>query len=192
MADEFNEFYVDKIKNLRKTIPTDSTGMELPQILFQGVKLDKFDPVDEKELKELVNEFGIKTSTEDPLPAKFMKLVIEETLPILVKLVNQSLSEGSVDGVKLSVLDPLIKKLGLDVDVKKNYRPVKNLVFFSKLIERVVKKRLNQHMDINQLHIVNQFGYKLFQSRETMMVDRESSLPGSSSFRKIWRMVRIL
>ena len=170
LADEFNEYYIEKINNLRKTIPTNSTGIELPRTVFQGCKLDKFEPVDEEELKKIVSEFGIKTSTEDPLPAKFLKLVIEEALPILSKLVNQSLCEGSMDGVKLSVLDPLLKKLGLDEDVYKNYRPVNNLVFFSKLIERVVKKRLNGHMDVNRLHIPNEFGYKRYHSTETMML----------------------
>ena len=31
LADEFNEYYIEKIKKLRKTIPTDSTGMEVPR-----------------------------------------------------------------------------------------------------------------------------------------------------------------
>ena len=43
-------------------------------------------------------------------------------------------------------------------------------MFFSKLIERVVKKRINNHMDVNRLHIGNQFGYKLHHSTETMML----------------------
>ena len=89
----------------------------------------------------MVKEFGVKTSTEDPLPAKFLNLVIDEALPCLTILINQSLKEGSIEGIKLSVLDPLLKKAGLDVDTKKNYRPVNNLVFISKLIERVVRDR---------------------------------------------------
>ena len=132
--------------------------------------MEHFKPVDEEELKKLVKEFGVKTSTEDPLPAKFLSLVIDEALPCLTKLINQSLSEGSIDGVKLAVLDPLLKKSGLDIDTKKNYRPVNNLVFISKLIERVVKVRLNEHMHVNRLHIPNQFGYKEHHSTETMML----------------------
>ena len=75
-----------------------------------------------------------------------------------------------MDGVKLSVLDPLLKKAGLDIDTKKNYRPVNNLVFFSKLIERIVKKRLNSHMTENRLHSGSQFAYKEHHSTETMML----------------------
>ena len=52
---------------------------------------------------------------------------------------------------------------------KKNYRPVNNLLFFSKLIERVVKKRLDTHMDKHALHERSEFGYKQHHSTETMM-----------------------
>ena len=41
-----------------------------------------------------------------------------------------------------------------------NYRPVSNLVFLSKLIERVVVQRLNSHMDVNNMHESMQSGYK--------------------------------
>ena len=75
-----------------------------------------------------------------------------------------------MEGVKSSVLDPLLKKAGLDADTKKNYRPVNNLVFFSKLTERIVKKRLITHISENALQSHSQFGYKTHHSTETMMV----------------------
>ena len=43
-------------------------------------------------------------------------------------------------GVNWSVLDPLLKKAGLDSDAYKSFRPVNNLVFVSKITERVVGK----------------------------------------------------
>ena len=75
-----------------------------------------------------------------------------------------------MDGIKLSVLDPLLKKSGLDTENKKNYRPVNNLLFMSKLIERVVLTRLNDHMSQHNLHCNSNFGYKKFHSTETMML----------------------
>ena len=74
--------------------------------------------------------------------------------------VNKSLEEGSVEGTKHSVADPLLKKAGLDPEIKKNYRPVNNLIFFSKLIERIVLKRLNTHMDEYNLNNHDAFAYK--------------------------------
>ena len=75
-----------------------------------------------------------------------------------------------MDGVKHSVIDPLLKKAGLDADTNKNYRPVNNLVFFSKLIQLIVLKRLDSHTSINGLHSDEQFGYKKYHSTETMML----------------------
>ena len=72
--------------------------------------------------------------------------------------------------VKWSVIDPLLKKAGLDFDIKKNYRPVNNIVFFSKLIERVVSRRLDGHMKIHCLEEKSAFGYKLHHNTETMML----------------------
>ena len=53
---------------------------------------------------------------EDPIPSKVMHSSIDVVVPVFVKLINMSLEEGNVDGVKDSVIDPLIKKAGLDLD----------------------------------------------------------------------------
>lgn len=143
LANDFNEYYIEKVNNLRKSIPSDCENKEIPTEVFEGEKLDAFRITTEEELKEIITEFGVKTSTEDPIPADMLKSIINEALPCLTKLVNKSLIEGSMDGVKQSVIDPLLKKSGFDTHTKKNYRPVNNLVFVSKLVERVILKRLN-------------------------------------------------
>ena len=94
--------------------------------------------------QNIISKYGIKTCMEDPIPSKLMSSAIDVVLPVLTTLVNQSLSEGSMDGINWSVLDPLLKKAGLDSDTKKNYRPVNNLLFMSKLPERVVGIRLDE------------------------------------------------
>ena len=169
LANEFNEYYIKKIENIRKTIPANPNSVVNPT-QFEGNKLHSFEPTTVEELEEIINEYGIKTAKEDPIPANTLKIIIKEALPTLAILVNKSLSSGCMDGVKMSVIDPLLKKCGLDTDAKKNYRPVSNLVFFSKLIERVVLKRLNTHMTCNGLHSDTQFGYKKYHSTETMML----------------------
>ena len=100
----------------------------------------EFEPTSIEELDKLMREYGIKTSVEDPIPAKLLRTVSDVVLPVYADLINKSLSEGTMDGVKSSLIDPLLKKLGLDPDARKNYRPVNNLMFFSKLIEHIVKR----------------------------------------------------
>ena len=85
-------------------------------------------------------------------------------LPYLSDLVNCSLNSGSIEGAKLAHLTPLIK-----ADLK-NYRPISNLFFIGKLIERVVLKRLNDHMAQNNLQIPFQSAYKKHHSTETLLI----------------------
>ena len=48
--------------------------------------------------------------------------------------------------------------------------PLSNLTFISKLTERVVLKRLSNHMHHNNLNIPNQHGYKKNHSTETILL----------------------
>ena len=50
------------------------------------------------------------------------------------------------------------------------FRPIVNLQFLSKVIEKVVLKQLNEHMATNNLECDQQFGYKKIFSTETMIL----------------------
>ena len=86
-------------------------------------------------------------------------------------MVNLSLEQGSIDCLKSAVVLPLLKGLDtlLDTEIFKNYRPVSNLQFVGKIIERVVNIRLEEHMNKNNLHSDHQYGYKTFHSTEFLL-----------------------
>jgi len=52
---------------------------------------------------------------------------------------------------KQAIVTPLLKKAGLDAADMANYRPVSNLTFLSKTVERVVAKQLNRYLAANGL-----------------------------------------
>ena len=129
-----------------------------------------FTPVTAAEIRSILKEAGIKTGMLDPLPTTLLRDSLDVVIPALVDIVNCSLSSGSMDGLKDAVVHPLLKKNGLDPDDLKNYRPITNLSFLSKLIERVVLARLNAHLEANNLNITNQSGYKKGHSCETLLL----------------------
>ena len=61
--------------------------------------------------------------------------------------------------LKEAPVKPLLKNANLDL-LDKNYRPVSNLSFLSKLIERVVAKQLVDHVEKNNLIEQNQLAYR--------------------------------
>ena len=57
--------------------------------------------------------------------------------PIITSIVNKSLQQGYFPAdMKKALVSPLLKKPNLDNEVKKNYRPVSNLTFVLKLVEK--------------------------------------------------------
>ena len=74
------------------------------------------------------------------------------------------------DSIKSAIVTPLIKKPTLDKEDLKNYRPVSNLPFVSKVIERVVDNQLRSHMSENDLFECMQSAYRANHSTETALV----------------------
>lgn len=175
LANKFNHFFCDKIQNIRNSFSTSSgaviTELDLPQETLSTAQLHTLVPATLDELLEIINSKSFKTSFDDPLPAPVYKSCIETLLPYILELVNLSLSSGDMSGLKESTILPILKKAGLDIDVFLNYRPIFNLQFLSKLIERVVLKRLTDHMTENGMHCHSQFGYKKSHSTENLLLE---------------------
>ena len=74
-------------------------------------------------------------------------------MPLITIIINKSLATSVVPACfKHAVMRPLLKRPGLDKEVLNNYRPVSNLPYMSKLLEKVVENRLKDHLDINNLY----------------------------------------
>ena len=136
MATHFNDYFIGKIVKIRSSFEdnaqrTYGNGMDT----YEGTVMTDFQPISQEDLKKIILSKPIKTSPEDPLPAILFKSCVNEILPALTRLVNLSLATGSLDGLKDSVVSPILKKAGLDPEVLKNYRPVSNIAYISKLIE---------------------------------------------------------
>ena len=71
---------------------------------------------------------------------------------------------------KRAIVVPVIKKPGLNRGELSNYRPISNLPYISKILERVVFSQLDQHLKEHSLLSPTQSAYRRFHSTETMLV----------------------
>ena len=101
-------------------------------------ELQVFYPATQKKISNIISDMTIKTSPADPIPALLLKEIIEDLIPHIQVMVNASLSKGSMDELSESIITPILKKHNLDADLLKNYRPISNIEFLSKIIEKVV------------------------------------------------------
>ena len=144
-ADTFLQFFDDKVKTVRaatddRQLPTFSSTT--------GASLSELSPCTKDEVRKLISQSPTKSCGLDPIPTFLLKELVDVLLPYLTGMVNASLREGRLpSSQKHAVVTPLLKKFGLDPDELKNYRPVSNLTFVSKLVERTVAARLVTYFD---------------------------------------------
>ena len=171
LADKFNKYFIEKIEKIRRSFvavpgPVLGNGVDT----YTGPIMSEFSYATPECVKKIMLSKPIKSSPEDPLPGFLFKDCIDQLLPAVTCLVNLSLSTGSVDGLKDSIVTPIIKKAGSDPEVLKNYRPVCNTLYLSKTIERTVLSQANCHMNLIKAHTPNQSGYKPNHSCETLLL----------------------
>ena len=119
----------------------------------------------------MIRSSASKLCDLDHIPIWLLKLCLSELLPVITYIFNLSLSTSTVPyELKLDLITPLLRKVLLDPEVLKNFHPVSNLTCLSKIIERVVVVRLNQHLIQNGLHEVLQSAYKQNHSTETVLL----------------------
>jgi len=75
-----------------------------------------------------------------------------------------------------SIVLPQLKKQTLDPDTASLYRPISNLSYLSKIIERLVARRFTVHISDSQLLPAQQSAYRAFHSTETAVLSVHSDL----------------
>ena len=145
--------------------PTDNKCIE-DRFITQH-HIHKFYKIRDEEVLELLIKSPVKSCDLDPFPLKLLVQYHQEVVPILSQIVNAFLTEGEFTSEAL--LHPLLKKVGIDL-IFKNYRPVSNLSFMSKLIERAVCNQITQYVGTTRMAEKFQSMYKASHSTETALI----------------------
>ena len=148
LANELGTFFIRKIANIRSDldnrspqvcrVDSNDSTIELP--------LSKFDLLSQEEVHDLIRASKKKTCCLDPIPTKLVFECLDIPLPVITKIINYSLEHGVFPSAwKNALVFPLLKKDGSE-PIFKNYRPVSNLQFISKLAESAVAKQRQHHI----------------------------------------------
>ena len=185
MAEAFSVFFITRIVTFRDKLnnknsiepPLSPAKLKCWEPDFDGVPLASFTPASEEEIKQIIRTSPAKSCELDPIPTTILKECLDEIAPMVTHLVNASLRGAMVpDAFKEAIVRPLLKRQHLDKDIYKDYRPVSNLAFISKVLEKVVSARLNQHITANHLADPLQSQYLAGHSTETALVKVHSDI----------------
>uniref|UniRef100_A0A8C5AGF3 Reverse transcriptase domain-containing protein n=1 Tax=Gadus morhua TaxID=8049 RepID=A0A8C5AGF3_GADMO len=177
-AGEFMDFFGNKIQSIREEIdayraanPTHPVGQDgvLPnRMVNSDATLLEFKAISLVELERVIKASKPTTCMLDPLPSRVLKDLFPTVGPVILLLMNLLFSTGIVpSNFKAAVLKPLLKKPGLDPELVRNYRPISNLSFLSKVQERIVAKQIVDYLTRNNLFEPFQSGFRNFHSTET-------------------------
>lgn len=83
----------------------------------------------------------------DVIPSRFLGQVIHTVGPDLLSVINKCLHTGTVPSeFKLATVQPQLKKTSLDSKLLANFRPISNLPFLSKILEKTVLNQLQSYL----------------------------------------------
>ena len=173
LANKFADFFTEKIVRIQNSLdsPTSTPGQLLDVSPPPDCVLSCFETVAEDHVASLITSSAIKCCPLDPAPAVILKECVSVILPVITKIVNLSINSCVVPGCfKLAMLNPLLKKMGMDFQILANFRPISNLMFLSKLSERVVAVQLINYVMTNDLGELFQSAHKQLHSTETALL----------------------
>ncbi len=171
LPDKFNTFFVDKISKIRNNLDSVSSSHTNSSLPYQKSKFGSFEPVTPEHVKKVIMASKKSFCELDHLPADVFMDCLDILLPAITQIFNESLTTGTFPSdFKNSLVIPLLKKSSLDCNVLKNYRPVTNLTFISKVLEKLVFNQLVEYLSHNDLIEHFQSAYKAGHSTETALL----------------------
>ena len=184
LSEDFAGYFQNKVTSIHEAF-ADSSDTSFEQSSAKSCSLSDFDCLNENDVRAAIVKAPAKSCALDPVPTWFLKQNIDTFVPIVTHIINKSLSTGTFpESLKQSVITPLIKKPSLDPNNIKNYRPVSNLPFLSKLIEKQACKVTNDYLEKNHLGEEFQSAYKRAHSTETALIKVKDDIMMSLSQRK--------
>lgn len=180
LANELGAFFKMKVSNTRSELDAAATFHNNHSTLAPSANcfqpssssgfFSNFELLSKDSVKKLVLSIPTKSCPLDPVPTKVVKECLDDLVPLPTIIINQSLQSGVFPDVwKEALVTPTLKKCGSDLAFN-NFRPISNLQFVSKLVERAAADQLQSHRVKNNLFPTLQSAYRPNHSTEPALL----------------------
>ena len=160
LENDFNEFVISRVESIIASIPT-AIGTEILKTEVDSKY--SFTELSISQFRDLALASSNSTSPLDIIPTHLVKSFSNHYFLDLLKLLNLSLKAGYFPQCfKLAIVRPHLKKANSDIEDFSNYRPIWNLSYISKLLEREAFIQIREHLEKNSLLSKYQSAYRKF------------------------------
>ena len=105
LPQHFSDFFHSKVTSIRRNLDsTTVTLLSVPDQPFCGMVWGAFQSVSEDEVKKILTQSTIKTCELDPLPTSFLTHCLDDLLPHLTSIINDSLHSGLFPSAFISAI----------------------------------------------------------------------------------------
>ena len=171
LCDHFSRYFVDKIETIRSKFP--DKVQDIPQVQKTEIrsKMKVFERASEDEIKKLILSSSSKSCDLDPITTSVLKNCLDILITPITDIINISMETSTFpQNFKEAHVRPLLKKTSLPKNELQNYKPVSNLSFISKILEKIVANRLQAHIKNNHLSNPLQSAYSKHHSTESALL----------------------
>ena len=159
ISNSFCNFYSTNSKKLADNIPNsnknfqDYLGEPVGESIF-------FEPTDENEIEKYIKSLPNKTSSGyDSISNIIVKGLSGVLREPLCKVFNNSMSEGKFpDKMKIAEITPVYKSK--EKNMQSNYRPISLLPVLSKVLEKIIYKRVYSFLMQHNVLYTSQYGFR--------------------------------
>ena len=170
IANRFNDYFVNIGPSLAKKLPNSKTAFN--KYLTNSCKNSFFiSPITKYELENEINNLNSKKSPGyDGISSQVIKTVATEISEPLSHVFNLTFLTGIIpDDLKIALVPPIFKEN--EKNEFKNYRPISVLTCFSKLLEKLMYKRLTNHIEKHNILTQRQYGFRENRSTELAIIE---------------------
>ena len=180
-ADAFSSYFKSKVEGISSDLDAEAACLDdvlpasskLASLSKTSAvpKLSCFRLLSIDQVKKLIVTSKNKSCSLDLVPVRVIKKYPSQFAPIIHKIINCSLQSGIVPtSFKSAIVFPSLKSHDLDPSDPASYRPVSNLPYLSKLLEKAVYEQLEEHLTKHSLLPASQSAYRKRHSTETSLL----------------------
>ena len=191
LANSFLQFFDQKVSKLCSSfISTVNPALVHINPSSTPPPLSNFLPAIPLEVRKAILMSSDSTCSLDIIPTFILKSCLDALIHPITTIINLALSEGIFpDNFKKATVRPLLKKHNLPQDDLSSYRPISNLNFISKILERIIHSRINSHLQTFPSLCPFQSAYRKFHSTETALLRIQNDLLLASNQKKVSALI---
>lgn len=141
LCENFAVYFTDKISEITAALSLSS--YKLVDVPYSDSIWSEFESVNLNTLIRIMSSLKSTMCPQDVFPPRFLRQIIDTVGSDLLSVINKCLQTGTVPhDFKLATVRPHLKKTNLDSTLLSNFRPISNLPFLSKILEKAALNQL--------------------------------------------------